>query len=744
MPIVLQNREYTDIFGNVRSFYKANAGDLQNVRFTLRTSISVQSSVMTTLTLDPINNIVTWIGGNFEDEGFRPTDTILFQIYHSNGNIHHTWTTACTSVNGNLLDVNAIPHWYDASNGEIIVISVQGRQREGLRLSLNHVNNLSQGAPLSLIDGEATQSIFDLTQGFPVAVQKVSRQSGQFYYTAAIEYAGQTGIYTDYFLVIDVIQSGLYDSQWFDSTSCLKLYAELSWQSLLGEPYANTINVISENADTGWYDEPFNQDVLDAALIQGASGIAYDIPTSVTIQFDSTSSDIAWGFAYVPSDATYYKNKFPDQSTFTGICPTQLAIGTLVGTPLPNGGTMSMNLLTLGQVGTLWTATLQFLPDAQFTAFMQALPDQERLFYAWVKVGNLNLLFHSGNLQTFPPQGGELNVLAGSMDDHSENTIDFNGVDKFFYCNTEDDIALSMDFLLPEGVPSSNLYARVEAHNSTTNEAFTLTQVNFDLTQIPMQSGVLPINMVAPVITTLPTTSVKREANLYRKPSLDITGYYGVHLHFPFLVRWEYWLQQPNADGDFYPNQDRYWYKYDTTGDWSVRVKVESIQDGLSYTAEEDFIILDYDHNDAINSSIDLIRESTGQIVNSVIQGEIMRVVGTHVSTAGDWDPLSTWGMITIEPKESAPRWICSTIVDNDGNTSNPLTPLSGTLASITYPAPNVAVIECLFDSNKINTQNGVKFTSKIKQNCDNLPIQKSTTTGEDKITTENIKKVTA
>jgi len=53
--------------------------------------------------------------------------------------------------------------------------------------------------------------------------------------------------------------------------------------------------------------------------------------------------------------------------------------------------------------------------------------------------------------------------------------------------------------------------------------------------------------------------------------------------------------------------------------------------------------------------------------------------------------------------------------VPYDGNTINPLTPETGLLMSITYPQPNVAVMECLFDTTKIVLSNGVKITTKIK-----------------------------
>lgn len=94
-----------------------------------------------------------------------------------------------------------------------------------------------------------------------------------------------------------------------------------------------------------------------------------------------------------------------------------------------------------------------------------------------------------------------------------------------------------------------------------------------------------------------------------------------------------------------------------------------------------------------------------------------MRVVAEHILTnpLEQWFIPSVWGMITIEPKEGAPRWQSSTIVPYDNNTLNPLSPISGLFCSLTFPSPNIARMECYFDSTKINLSNGVKFTTKIK-----------------------------
>jgi hypothetical protein len=98
--------------------------------------------------------------------------------------------------------------------------------------------------------------------------------------------------------------------------------------------------------------------------------------------------------------------------------------------------------------------------------------------------------------------------------------------------------------------------------------------------------------------------------------------------------------------------------------------------------------------------------------------------------------------MITVEPTESSPRYIVSTVVPYDYNPSNPLEPISGTLVNITYPSPDVAVMECYFNANMLDLSNGVKFTTKIKgcagteylsQKITTTLIDKETTFGENK-----------
>jgi hypothetical protein len=209
-------------------------------------------------------------------------------------------------------------------------------------------------------------------------------------------------------------------------------------------------------------------------------------------------------------------------------------------------------------------------------------------------------------------------------------------------------------------------------------------------------------------------------------------------LYFPFLYRWEYWLDQANANNDFYPNQQtKNWVPYGTTGNWVLRVYVELVQDDLAYTYDDQIIIKDYDSDPNILQDIELYVDATNQQVNIVTEGELMRVVATHTLVDGSlWQQNDVWGMITVEPTESSPRYWSSTVIPYDLNTLNPLSPLTGLFCDLTFPLPNIARLECYFDPEKVNLNNGVKFTTKIK-GCYELGLKaKYDTFGKIKTTT--------
>ena len=720
MPILVTNSTFLDTFGVSRSYYKANAGDSQRIKIRVEESISVTSSITTNLQLNIPLYEITWLGGDFEDEGFRPGDLIGLNIWDNIGVLINSYSANVVWVSGNTFKISTLLGWYDSTNGETIQIAVLGRKREGLQINVNHVANGSTGSEFSLIDGEATTFLFDLTGSFPVAGAQVGKRSGQFQTNVSIDLISSTATTRQYNVIIDLTQSGVYSVTPFNFSNCLKSWVKFSWQSLVGEPYSNEINLVNNDANTGWFDEAFNADVLDASLVQGITDLYFNQPTSGQFVVDSTSTDYAIGSAYIPGDDAYFKSNYNDQSELSMLIPTQqFILGAPIGSYInPTGANYTLSIDNVTLVGTQYTFDFTFTPGTNFQTFMENNAVTDRLFYIWLRIGNVNLLVYSDQLKEIVPVGGPLTLVSSEYYDHSQNTTTALGnLNTGYEANVEDDLAFVGAFQLPFGVDCSNFNAIIEAYNSVSGEMFTLQQTTFAINSVPMVGGKYILNLSTPIFTQFQTTSQKINGLLELDSTFDGMGVYGVKIYFPFLYDWRYWLAQLNADSDFFPsNQTKNWVPYGNTANWNLRLKLELVQNELLYTYTDDIIIKDYDSDPNIFQEIDLIRESTGQIVNAVIVGEQMRIRATHTNLdLSGWDQPNVWGQITIEPTEGAPRYWCSSVVPYDGNTINPLTPETGLLMSITYPQPNVAIMECLFDTTKIVLSNGVKITTKIK-----------------------------
>lgn len=759
MPVQIISKKFTDVNGVETSFYRSNAGDQTSVKLRLKSIIQASTAnAGTSFVLNPIDNIITASGAiNYLTEGFRIGDYVQFIKFTSAGAVITSLITQVQMVTANSLDVISVPAWIDATAGEIMVINslniTYGQKRESIIFDLNHVTNGSSGSSFSLIDGELTRLKFDLTTATTTyqSAVKIGNQSGQF--NTSVQVSDVTQVVTGvppsssnilyYDVIIRTIQSGIYEQSYFNFGGCLKFIANMNLQRINGEPSNNFLVSLNDDADTGWFDEAFNTGIPEATLIQGVSELAFDAPTTFEVVIDSSSSDFAIGSSYIPDLDSYFKNKSENQSELgMTISTTIIPLLFPLSSPLnPSGAGYSLEITSMVIVGTIYTMEVVFTPNASFTTFMDSRDEGDRLFRVWMKFGNINLLLFNDQMVSNPPIGGNLNMVVSTFLDHSENVTDSVIISSGYSADIEDDLAYIGKFRLPlNNNTIESFTARIEALNEATGETFTLQNAFFDVASIPFVGGKYILNQSQPIITTLPNTSVKNNALFVLDSSIDDVSNYGVKIYFPFLYRWEYWLQQLNANADFYPNeQTKNWFPYDSTNDWTLNLHLELVRDGLAYTFDDLIDLKNYNANNKITSNIELFIDSTNQNVGIVTENQLMRVVGTHELTNGQfWNETSIWGMITIEPKESAPRWISSTIIPTDFNSSNPLTPLSGALCNLTFPTPTIARMECFFNPNLINLSNGVKFTSKIK-GCSKLPVfYKITTTGNKKITTDN------
>lgn len=729
MPILIDNVNFTDAFGNNTTFYKANAGDEVTAVFSIRSQQRL-SSVGNPLTLDATLNQVTSTSVSWLDEGFRPGQNVLVRINASGGALINQFWTTVTYCDDVLADFTAMPDWYDITTNESIQffpVIANGSQtvipRDDMDVLFNNPKNSASGSEFSLIDGETTRFLLPglaaLTVGGVVNGTEIINQSGAFIKSVSIEKIPNAGDgWFQHELTVVFANPGQYDDgSWFFSSECLKAYLKIEWALVAGEPYAKAQGIYDLQANTGGFDEPFNTLPVDSVLIGGVNEIDYFTPTTFDIIVDGPVVQLGVGASYQSIDATYYKNQPQSQYNLAMLIPTSPAVvGTITSEQNPTGADYDLTINSVNTIGSTTTINVTFTPSAAFSAFMDARDDGDRRFNVWVKCGNINWLVFADQLSADPPVGGPL-VMEQDFGylTHAENVTDITGNLTGFVADTEDDVAYIGRFLLDKNQVYESFSVKIEAFNPTTGADFTLQIATFSFSGVPISgAGVYLLNETAGTVSTLPNTSEKLNAFLVLDPTLDTPTQYGVKIYCPWLLNWKYWLPQANASVDFYPTQNKNWEQYDNVGDWIIQTELALIKEGLAFTHTNRIIIRDYDAEEFVISQIDLIDDASSNVVGVVAEGNLMRIRSTHINTAEPWDVSTLWGMLTIEPYENGPRWICSTAVNFDNNTNNPLTPLSGLLIVPNFTAADTVELECYFDTNKIDLFNGVKITAKI------------------------------
>lgn len=733
MPILIEQVEFTDIYGNALPYYQSNVGDPVTAVVSVRSAIRVTStanSLIFDLTLNTVfSSTQSWI-----EEGFRVGDWVRIIHYNSAASVISAWYTQVNYVDEFNCDFDTLNNVnFNPGNGEIMVFLVVNnngvtvaRSRDTLDLLLNHVVNNNNGSPESLIDGEVSRAVFEgvgaMVPTDVIAGTLTGNQSGQFFISASIQRnATPADGWLRHQITIEFINSGAYNPAWFTSSNCLKLYLKLLWASVASEPFDRTEAVYTSNANTGYFDQPHNTSAANSTLVAtNFTELSYcTINSGLSVTVNGPVSNIGFGLMYIPIDTSYYKNQVDPQQNITIMIPTfEAALGTFLSYQNPTGVQYGVFVTGVSTIGSETTIQFDFGGGSNFTDFMESRNQDDRRLVMWVNCGNTNLTIFDGQLTCEPTTFA---TLAMKQDygylDHSQNVTSILGNKSGFIADTEDDVAYLGTFLLEKNEVFDSFTVKIEAYNDITEEDFTLQQAVFSFSGVQISTdGRYLLAEQATAVTTLPVTSEKRLTILELDPSIDVGTQYGVKIYAPWLLNWKYWIQKNDANVAFYPTQNENWQPYDgSVADWVVRTELILQQGILGYHHANEITIRDYDAEPLIASSIELIRELDSSVVTAIPSGEMMRLKSTHVKNGGTWGPLQTWGMITVEPFEGGPRSICSSVVDYDNNTFNPLTPETGTLISISYPTPNTAVMECLFDTNKIDLSNGVSVTAKIK-----------------------------
>ena len=744
MPILINSATFTDTFGNSLGFYKSNTVDRFQVTFNVSSLIRM-SSIGNPLSLDPSLNQVTSAGVSWLEEGFRVGQTVVVRIHSSGGAILQADLSSITYVDDVMCDFGSIPYWYNLANGEFAVIIALNNPvqqsvlpRATLDILFNHIKNSNPGSEFSLIDGEVSRCVLNgvesMSVGQTIQADLVGFQSGQFIESCSItRNTQQADLFYNHDITVTFMNSGMYDQSWFFSAEALKIFMKMEWAAVAGEPFARSEANYTFEGNTGFFNEPHNESLANSTINQTISELDYCVPTTAEIVVEGPLSELAIGSAYRSINDAYFKNKISGQQNLTMVVPTSaVAVTTFNSFQNDSGAGYDLTINSIVSVLNVHTINITFTPNTEFTTFMTNVEDGDRLMYLWVKCGNINWLAYESQLTCAPPEGGPLLIEnEASFLDHCSNfdpSIDLEFplpadlIDDVF--DTEDDLGYIAEFFLEKNQIYESFNVKLEAFNTVTEEDFTLKQISFSFSAVQISgNGKYLLAEVQTVNSELPTTSVKRQAFLELRTNLETPTQYLVRLYAPWVLNWRYWNELNNANVDFYPTQNQNWEQYDNLTDWEIRTELSLIKEGLAFTHRKTLIDREYNADINVESEIEMIIDSSNLVVNTIPLGNLMRIKATHVNLLGPWNADTTWGMITIEETESNPRFICSSVVPYDNNTSNPLNALNGNpVIIIDFPSPEIAVLECYFNPDLLDLSNGACITSKIKDKEETVP----------------------
>lgn len=730
--------EFEDIFGNVLTYYQNDACDKMLCRYGIEISIETESSNTQLITVGTSPNTLGLFSGTWLNFGFRVGDAITLTVYNSSGGVVSSTASTISNIFGNLIQVTFLPP--SAVNGTMydsntrLKITANATYDE-IDIYSNHVPNGTVGSSESLIDGENTVIRFENVASQPLATPlngaNLGKTSGQFDTFGNLIYTAVDGNTRFYTIEVETHQSGILDQTQFLGSSCLKHYIKVQCKRNSGETFGISEAVYSLDANTGLLDEAFNLGIVDAEL-QGVSilsingGVNYDEATNILFTVQTTSTEFQIGALYIPLEDNYNHNKYYSQSELCmlseSFTPFTGGVALYPSRTNPTGANYTLTL-DVNTVINPTTKEYQVIlnPNTAFTNFMESLPDGDRRFVIYFKAGNVNLTIFDGQLTQEEKVWGDLD-LAGDVQflrhDENQNTpVTDNWLVGDYTTIIEDDLGYLLNFIFNKSIFYKEVRVFIEAYNTSTGERFDLERASFDLSTTPVVSGKQLINLSLGVSNNLPNTSAKKQALLINDTTVTETvSEYGVRLYYPFLVRWEYWLNQIGVNADFYPYKGKKWREYTLPANWQVQITTQAItSNDKIFSYSKSFDIRDYEDSPFINRTRKLLMLD-GTEVSAFIDGEILEIQ-YEWECITPLDGIDMYGTICVESTESQPRWLISTTVQHDFNTFNPLQPISGNLATVTLVSSNKVRVSCYIDCNKLDLSKDVDLSARIALN---------------------------
>lgn len=733
MPIKLVSKSYTDIYGNSSSNYKANAGDKIISKLTISSDIYVRSSSQNQMSFDKLDGVLKQTQGDFLELGFRKGMTIYWKTVNDSNVVGNSITAIIEDVYPLYLVLSgaSLPNLNNASSSDAIWVLYTDSIHDEINLSLNFTDiENPTSTPDSLIDGEVSkfsyQGLTSLSVGSTANLTQLGKKSGQFAITNTTikRLADSTNVYVtgrsvrNYEVSFTTIFSGMLFEDMFVGNKCLKQFAQLDFRVVSSETVKPTTISIDDECDTGWFNESYNTEIPKVlSATSDVTTLYYNASNTITATIQvkgTTTTHLEIGSVYETFDDTYNLNKAEDQSSKLFLLKTGLINASAIGNNYSSSGSpyYTVSLLGFSYVDSggnrTFTVQFRFNPTA-LESFISSRNETDRKFYVWIKAENYNYLIFGDNLE-YKYQVGELiTPELSTVFNHSYN-LDYSDFTTPTECNDiniEDDLGFVADFILNTYDVNSLIKSSIVVKNSSTNFEFVLDSVEFDISQ---QDLYYWIDQTLALNNNLPQSSTKKIAYLKQKTAVDRESC-EMRLYYPFLINWTYWQTLVNTHPYFISqnisNND--WFNFQVSP-WSLKIKTEIVRNGKTDWFYKDISIKDYDDSTVV-STISLFEYPAMTTLNNFKEDKQILIRATHVAPSA-W-VSDIYGQITIEPKESSPRWVMSTEIDTNTDNANPLYGINDKKLTISGIGTNTIVFECLLDMTKI-TDSQLCITSKI------------------------------
>jgi len=719
---------FTDFQGRETSFLLGNTPDPMSFYVDFNVDFSVTLSFNVTVLKN--GNTLSLTNGQWSDFGFVAGSTVT-GTYGANtipGSVTVDFIDgAIMVVTGATLPGSDMEY----SEGKISAAIVP----DSIEFYFNLVRNSSSGSIYSLIDGEVQRFNIDssgLAELDPsIAFSQIGNKSGGSTMFPTLERLSDDSLGRRVYRIFSGFQIWtFFPGNIFDANECVKAFIQIEVLPQYNNPSTKLLKTTTELGNTGFLGENFNgitpaYSVLSTTWTttddEAMEGMDYTRPSKFTVEiagFFSASSKFNFGWYYLPNDESIYKNlPNPINNNLMELhfdAPLDLVTPyNLVGNLNSSGCGIEVNDLYFDYSGSVLTVTGMISPFGSFTSYISDRPD-DRDFKMWVRCENPTLtdtfinpvnLDLGGTMEKFSPPLGEYEGVSFVVYGHDEEPRA-----RFF---TEDDIRVRTQFLLPKDERYTSLRGSVVARNTTEDTEFELENFTIPIDPYPtLTDGTIPINYTAQRNFKLSPENPHNTIVVERNTLIDDTLFYGMTMDYSLLLRWEYWLQQMNANIEFFGSQTKNWQIYQTAF-WSVYFKFEIVTPVGTFKNYKVIPIHQYDDWDG--TSVFTYFRLDGTPITKPLANEQIRVVCTHTpSDSLLFGVAYKWAQMTIEPTESSPRWDLSSVYPFGNVPQNPLSPLDGEDGVKITVTGTTIVTECLFDPSKVTNPSAISFTGEV------------------------------